>query len=114
VEKLGQARNGNFLSLVEVLARSLIRCVEMAHQCVVEHFVGFLIADDSSGESLTDLLLHRLEELGLCVSNCRGQGYDNGANMRRLPQRCTSQDFAARKSCIFHAMWLPQFKSGVM
>jgi len=41
-----------------------------------------LIADGSSGESLTDLLLHRLEELGLCVSNCRGQGYDNGANMR--------------------------------
>ena len=62
----------------------ILRCVEIVGKSVdvVEHFVGFSIADDSSGESLTDLLLHRLEELGLCVSNCLGQGYDNGANMR--------------------------------
>lgn len=26
--------------------------------------------------------MHKLDELGLSVTNCRGQGYDNGANMR--------------------------------
>ena len=62
----------------------VLRCVEIVGDSVdvVEHFVGYLIVDDSSGESLAALLLRRLGELGLSITNCRGQGYDNGANMR--------------------------------
>lgn len=30
---------------------------------------------------LTDVLKQELGSLGLCLSNCRGQAYDNGANM---------------------------------
>ena len=153
VEKLGDARNGNFLGLVEVISKFdpilsehvrrikndelsdhylgktmqnefiqllgneilhkiskllteakyfsvildctpdvsheeqltvILRSVEIVGKSVdvVEHFVGYLNVDDSSGEGLTDLLLRRLDDLGLSLSNCRGQGYDNGANMR--------------------------------
>jgi len=62
----------------------IVRCVEIVGKSVdvVEHFVGYLIVDDSSGASLATLLLSKLDELGLRLSNCRGQGYDNGANMR--------------------------------
>jgi hypothetical protein len=49
---------------------------------VVEHFLCFKQAKDSTGEGLTELILETLVELGLNVADCRGQGYDNGANMR--------------------------------
>ena len=45
----------------------ILRCVEIVGKSVdvVEHFVGYLIVDDSSGESLEALLLRKLDELGL-------------------------------------------------
>ena len=62
----------------------ILRCVNILGKSVdvVEHFVVFLAVDDSSESGLTDAFLHRLEELGLSIANCRGQGYDNGTNMR--------------------------------
>ena len=49
---------------------------------VKEHFLGFLVAEDSTGESLSALILKRLEELDIAFDDCRGQSYDNGANMK--------------------------------
>lgn len=49
---------------------------------IKEHFVGFLPVDSSSGAGLTDIALKMLESLGLQLLDCRGQGYDNGANMK--------------------------------
>jgi len=46
---------------------------------VKEHFMGFLVAEDSAGESLSALILKKLE---VAFDDCRGQSYDNGANMR--------------------------------
>jgi len=45
----------------------IIRCVEIVGKSVdvVEHFVGYLIVDDSSGASLATLLLSKLDQLGL-------------------------------------------------
>lgn len=62
-----------------------IRYVSMgveAHVGVYEHFVTFMIATDTTGKGLLDLLLAELEKHGLSVADIRGQGYDNGANMR--------------------------------
>lgn len=49
---------------------------------VYEHFIKFLVVESSTGENLYNTLLHELETLGLDVENIRGQGYDNGANMK--------------------------------
>lgn len=44
--------------------------------------MGFLEAEESTGESLSTLILKRLEELSIPFEDCRGQSYDNGANMK--------------------------------
>lgn len=49
---------------------------------VEEHFIEFLQVNDQTGKGLSDVLLAALDELGLDINNCRGQGYDNGANMK--------------------------------
>lgn len=49
---------------------------------IKEHFMGFLVAEESTGESVSALILKRLEELQIAFDDCRGQSYDNGANMR--------------------------------
>lgn len=42
----------------------------------------FIELKETSGESLFQVLLKQLEKLDLDVSNIRGQGYDNGSNMK--------------------------------
>ncbi|KAL3848255.1 hypothetical protein ACJMK2_019124 [Sinanodonta woodiana] len=49
---------------------------------VYEHFIKFIIVVSSTGEHLFNTLIQELEMLGLDVGNIRGQGYDNGANMK--------------------------------
>ena len=61
-----------------------IRFVDLSDDQVKikEHFVGFVSIDDSTGSGLTEVLIKMLIKHGLKLSNCRGQGYDNGANMK--------------------------------
>ena len=49
---------------------------------VKEAFLGYLMVDDSTGRGLLDTFMKRAEELGLDLADCRGQYYDNGANMK--------------------------------
>ena len=49
---------------------------------IKEHFLGFLVAPESTGYGLSNLILSRLKELNIPFSDCRGQSYDNGANMK--------------------------------
>lgn len=49
---------------------------------VKKHFLGFLVEKETTGESLTSLIQNRLEELNIPFEDCRGQSYDNGANMK--------------------------------
>jgi hypothetical protein len=62
----------------------ILRCVRIVGTSVdvTEHFVGFVVAEKSTELGLSEMLLRKLKALKLCVFNCRGQGYDNGANMR--------------------------------
>lgn len=62
----------------------LLRCVRVinnkAH--INEYFFGFLQIKDSTGAGLTDVFVDYLNVIGIELKDCRGQSYDNGANMR--------------------------------
>lgn len=49
---------------------------------VREHFLGFIQVTDTTGEGLTSCLLEELEKRKIPLQNMRGQGYDNGSNMK--------------------------------
>ncbi|GBP53170.1 Zinc finger MYM-type protein 5 [Eumeta japonica] len=49
---------------------------------IEEHFIGFIAVEKTTAESLTNYIITELEQLGISLQNCRGQGYDNGANTR--------------------------------
>ena len=59
---------------------------------VKETFFGYLRISDSTGKGLLDAFLEKATELQLELSDCRGQSYDNGANMRALPFIFISSD----------------------
>jgi len=62
----------------------IIRYVDISSGsvCIEESFLGFLDVNDTAGQGLFDVLLEELETLELDVDNVRGQGYDNGSNMK--------------------------------
>ncbi|XP_043916320.1 uncharacterized protein LOC122792826 [Protopterus annectens] len=49
---------------------------------VMEYFLSFLQVTETTGGFLTDIVLNELKRLGVPLENCRGQGYDNGSNMK--------------------------------
>lgn len=49
-----------------------------------ESFLGFIPIEKSTGLKLTEIILEQLSELGLSLENIRGQGYDNGSNMKGI------------------------------
>ena len=59
-----------------------VQCDEKDGVIVKEAFLGYLIVDDSTGRGLSDTFMKRAEELDLNFADCRGQCYDNGANMK--------------------------------
>lgn len=61
----------------------VIRVVSLMEKPQIrEYFVGFLEAEDSTGQCLASTILRRFEELGIPFENCREQSYDNEANMK--------------------------------
>lgn len=51
---------------------------------VEESFINYRIIKQSTGESLSNLLIDEISDCGLNMEDCRGQGYDNGANMKGI------------------------------
>ncbi|XP_025425994.1 zinc finger MYM-type protein 1-like [Sipha flava] len=49
---------------------------------ICEHFLGFIPIETSTGMGLSDIIIQQLKDLGIQIENMRGQGYDNGANMK--------------------------------
>ncbi|CAH2315499.1 zinc finger MYM-type 1-like [Pelobates cultripes] len=55
--------------------------IEGDHVEVKESFLGFFPVAEKTAAELTENILQHLEEDGLHISLCRGQGYDNAATM---------------------------------
>lgn len=49
---------------------------------IKEHFLTYQTVEKSTGQSIFQILQKLLEDVNLNLMNCRGQGYDNGANMK--------------------------------
>ena len=59
----------------------ILRFCNSSTGAIEEHFVGFIAITETTGEYLASSILKELERNVLDLQNCRGQGYDNGANM---------------------------------
>lgn len=59
-----------------------VHSVSGEESVVREHFLGFVEVSETSGEGLTASLLDELSQKGIPLQNMRGQGYDNGSNMK--------------------------------
>ncbi|KAI4969018.1 hypothetical protein ZWY2020_046348 [Hordeum vulgare] len=62
----------------------IIRYVDSSssHVCIEESFLGFLDVNDTTGQGLFEVLENELKLLDLDIDDVRGQGYDNGSNMK--------------------------------
>lgn len=51
---------------------------------ICEHFLGFVPIEKATGLQLSEILINQLSEMQIPIEHMRGQGYDNGSNMRGL------------------------------
>ncbi|XP_065639642.1 uncharacterized protein LOC136072365 [Hydra vulgaris] len=84
---IGDDDNGNFLATLELLAKhnkTLQLHLEEVSRCqqeVKERFLGVESLDKKKGVDIAKLIIDVLNQNDIDLKNCRGQGYDNGANM---------------------------------
>ncbi|XP_065680500.1 zinc finger MYM-type protein 1-like [Hydra vulgaris] len=55
---------------------------------IKEHFLGFIPVEKSTGGFLAKTLIEQLENFNFPIENLRGQGYDNGSNMKVVNDGC--------------------------
>ncbi|XP_038644234.1 zinc finger MYM-type protein 1-like, partial [Scyliorhinus canicula] len=69
------------ISHVEQLSFT-IRFLDVEDISIKEHFVNYKPVIDTTGKGLYESILDFLRASELDLHNCRGQGYDNGSNMK--------------------------------
>lgn len=67
---------------ITVILRYVILNSETKNVTTCESFIGFCPITSSTGEGLLNFVLDLFSQLDLDIKNLRGQGYDNGSNMR--------------------------------
>ena len=68
---------------------------------ICESFLDFFEITDTSGKGMSETVLKKLQEYDLDISNCRGQGYDNGANMKGKHSGLQKQILEKNKRAFF-------------
>uniref|UniRef100_A0A667XPW6 TTF-type domain-containing protein n=1 Tax=Myripristis murdjan TaxID=586833 RepID=A0A667XPW6_9TELE len=61
----------------------VVRIVELVPKPdIKEYFLGYMDVVETTGLNLSNVVLDKLRELDISFKDCRGQAYDNGANMK--------------------------------
>ena len=62
----------------------VLRCVDVSSVSIKieEHFIEFLKVDDTLGQEIFEEFMNAMKNLDLNINDVRGQGYDNGSNMK--------------------------------
>jgi hypothetical protein len=61
----------------------ILRCINISENPIkVEHFVEFITVDDTTREGLFNDMIGLIKKLDLNIDDIRGQGYDNGSNIK--------------------------------
>lgn len=67
---------------ISVVVRYVLLSTSNNKAEIKEHFLGFFPITDTTGQGLIRFLLDFLSSNDIDIQNMRGQGYDNGANMK--------------------------------
>ena len=87
----------------------VLRCVDISSTPIQvnEYFLEFLKVNDTSGNCLSNVIIDELKILGLDINDLRGQGYDNGSNMKGKLQGVQKRFLDINLRAFYTPMWLP-------
>jgi hypothetical protein len=68
---------------------------------IKEYFLGYEAIEETTGEAILKVFMDKLEEWNLDVQNCRGQSYDNGANMKAKSKGVQARLLQINKKALF-------------
>jgi hypothetical protein len=86
----------------------IIRYVDSSsgHVRIEEFFLGFLDVNNMTGQTLFDVLENELKILDLDIDDVRGQGYDNGSNMKGKHQGVRRKFLDVNPRAFLFCLWL--------
>ncbi|CAL8070824.1 unnamed protein product [Orchesella dallaii] len=89
----------------------IIRTVNISTSgCFIEEsFIDFIHFDKKKGLEISKIILAKLKSDGIDIKHCRGQGYDNGANMSGIYNGVQAHikeanEFAVYMPCVAHSL----------
>ncbi|GFS96606.1 zinc finger MYM-type protein 1 [Trichonephila clavipes] len=88
----------------------ILRFCNSSTGAIEKHFVGFIAFAETTGKYITNSILQELQRNGLDIQNCRGQGYDNGANMVGINKGVRNKNTQYKPKSILHAVRMPQLE----
>jgi len=72
---------------------------------IKDFFIDFTNIFTSTGLNISNVLLDKLKHYKIEIANCRGQGYDNGANMTGQYQGVQSRILSQNSRAFFMPCW---------